>query len=110
MDKLEMRNWVASLEGVIDNKLMPKWVKHNKIEEKDNVQLRWQFLQAHFQLDVFWRGDNEVVELQYLSPHTSHSYKWFKLNDDTFNEVQDRIGNIGQRAMWQYHDQKGFDG
>lgn len=98
MDKIDMRDWVASLEEVIDNKLK-KWRKTPKVENGECVQLRWTWDQAHLHLDIFWHDKRESVNLQYLSPHTDHSYQWQELNDKTFNKIMDRIGNLAQITM-----------
>ncbi len=98
MDKIGMREWVAALEEVLDNKLN-RWRKENKIENGEVVQLRWQFEQTHFHLDIFWHDKQETVNLSYLSPRITHSYQWHDLNDRTFNKVMDRVGNLAQVTM-----------
>lgn len=98
MDKLAMREWVSSLEEVIDNKLR-KWRKEPKIENGEAVQLAWQYEQTHIQLDVFWEDKKETVNMQYLSPRIDHSYQWHGLDDRTFNKVMDRVGNLAQVTM-----------
>lgn len=98
MEKHDMREWVASLEEMIDNKLK-KWRKENKIENGEAVHLRWQWEQTHMQIDVFWEDSKETLTLEYMSPRSSHSYMWHGLDDKTFNRVQDRIGNLAQNAM-----------
>lgn len=99
MNKIEMREWVASLEQVVDNKLR-KWRKDSKIENGEAVQLRWQWEQTHVHLDVFWEDKKESVHMLYLSPRVSHSYHWHELNDRTFNKVMDRVGNLAQVTMY----------
>jgi len=98
MDKVGMRDWIASLEQIIDNKLR-LWRKGNKIENGEAVQLHWQFEQTHFTLNIFWKDQQEAVNLQYFSPRVDHSYKWHGLDDRTFNKVMDRIGNLAQVTM-----------
>lgn len=98
MDKIAMREWVAALEEVIDNKLR-KWKKENKIENGEAVQLRWQFEQTHINIDIFWEDRKETVKLQYLSPRADHQFIWHELNDKTFNKVMDRVGNLAQVTM-----------
>lgn len=98
MDKIGMRDWVTSLEGVVDNKLR-KWRKENKIENGEVVHLRWQFEQTHIQLDVFWKDNMECVNLKYISPRVDQSFQWHGLDDVTFNRVMDRVGNLGMITM-----------
>jgi len=93
-----MREWVASLEGVLDNKLQ-KWKKNGRIENGEAVQLRWQWQQTHIHLDIFWEDGKETISLQYLSPRADHSYRWHGLNDQTFNRIMDRVGNLAQVTM-----------
>lgn len=95
MDKHAMRDWVATLEEMIDNKLK-KWRKENKIENGEVVQLRWQFEQTHFHLDIFWEDRKETVHLQYFSPRVDHSFRWHDLNDKTIDRIMDRVGNLAQ--------------
>ena len=40
-----MREWVATLEGVLDHKLK-KWMKESRIENGECVQVEWQFEQT----------------------------------------------------------------
>lgn len=99
MDKIGMRDWVASLEEVIDNKLK-KWKKFPRMENGESVQLRWQWEQTHIHLDIFWEDQKESTHLHYLSPRADHSYQWSGLNDKTFNRIMDRVGNLAQMAMF----------
>lgn len=94
-----MRDWVASLEEVIDNKLT-KWLKIPKFENGESVQLRWQYEQTHVQLDIFWEDQKELVSLHYVSPRIDHGYRWSGLSDRTFNKVCDRIGNLAQITLY----------
>lgn len=98
MDKYNMREWVASLEEMVDIKLK-KWRKENKIENGEAVHFRWQWEQTHIQMDIFWEDGKETLKLEYLSPRTSHSFMWHGLSNSTFNHVQDRVGNLAQAAM-----------
>ncbi len=109
MDKITMREWVGSLEGFIDKKLQ-KWRKENKIENGEAVQLRWQWEQTHFQLDIFWEDKKESVTLQFLSPRVSHTYQWHSLDDKTFNKILDRVGNLAQSAMYPPIEHPGLNG
>lgn len=94
-----MRDWVASLEGIIDNKLR-NWKKESRIENGECVQVEWQFEQTHVILDIFWEDDKETVHLQYFGPREKHSYTWHGLTDKTFNRVMDRVGNLAQITMY----------
>ena len=98
MEKIQMRDWVSSLEGVIDNKLR-KW-KKDKIENGEVVQIIWQFEQTHIIIDIFWHDKEETVHLQYFGPRAKHSFTWHQLNDATFNKVMDRVGNLAQMTMY----------
>lgn len=99
MDKVNMREWVASLEGIIDNKLR-KWKKESKIENGEAVQVRWQYEQTHIIIDIFWEDDKEAVHLHYIAPRASHRFTWHGLSDKTFNRVMDRVGNLAQVTMY----------
>jgi hypothetical protein len=98
MDKFDMRDWVSSVERAVDQKLS-KWKKQNPIENGEAVQLRWQWEQTHFQLDIFWENGRETVNLMYSSPRVSHTFHWHGLDDKTFNKIMDRIGNLAQVTM-----------
>ncbi len=98
MNKIDMREWVASLEGILDNKLK-KWRKHYRIEDGEAIQLEWQFEQTRMQLDIFWEDKQETILLSYTSPRIDHSYRWHGLTDKTFNKVMDRIGKLAQVTM-----------
>ncbi len=99
MEKHEMREWVASLEEVIDNKLK-LWKKESRIENGECVQVEWQFEQTHVIMDIFWDDHKEFINLMYLAPRAKHSYMWHGLTDKTFNKVMDRIGNLAQMTMY----------
>ncbi len=99
MEKIAMREWVAALEGIIDNKLR-KWRKENPIQNGEVVQLRYQFEQMHFQIDIFWLDKQERVVLRFISPRVEHTFYWDELSDRTFNKVMDRVGNLAQAAMY----------
>lgn len=103
MDKIGMREWVASLEEIIDNKLK-KWRKVPKVENGESVQLAWQWEQTRLSLNVFWEDHKEGVNLSYTSPRTDHSYRWNGLTDGTFNRIMDRAGNLAQVAMYPLGD------
>jgi hypothetical protein len=98
VDKFSMRDWVSSLEAMVDNKLK-KWKKEFKIENGEAIQLRWQFEQTHIVLNVFWEDKKETVNLQYSSPRINHNFQWHGLTNKTFNKVQDRIGNLSMATM-----------
>lgn len=98
MDKFAMREWVASLEQVIDNKLN-RWKKESRIENGEVVQVEWQFEQTHAIIDIFWKDKVETVQLTFFGPRTKHYYIWHGLDDKTFNRVMDRVGNLAQITM-----------
>lgn len=93
-----MRDWVCSLEEVLDKKLK-KWKKENKIENGEAVHLRWQYEQTHVQIDIFWEDKKETVSLKYLSPRANHDFLWHGLDEKTLNKVMDRVGNLAQITM-----------
>lgn len=99
MEKFAMREWVSALEEILDNKLR-KWRKDNKIENGEVVQMRWQFEQMHFHMDVFWKDKAERIHLRFMSPRADYTFTWDELSDRTFNKVMDRVGNIAQSAMY----------
>lgn len=93
-----MRDWVASLEQVLDNKLR-KWKKESRIENGEAVQVEWQYEQTHIIIDIFWEDGRELVRLNYIAPRSTHHWTWHDLNDKTFNKVQDRVGNLATVTM-----------
>lgn len=93
-----MREWMCSLEEVLDNKLK-KWLKESRIENGEVVQVEWQFELTHIILDVFWHDEEELVQLYYFGPRAKHLFTWHGLNDKTFNRIQDRVGNLAQVTM-----------
>lgn len=99
MNKIEMRDWVSSLEEVIDNKLRG-WKKESRIENGEVVQVQWQFEQTHIIIDIFWHDNEELVHLAYFGPRAKHNFTWHGLSDRTYNRVQDRIGNLAQITMY----------
>lgn len=99
MDKIGMREWVASLEEILDKKLN-KWRKESRIENGEAVQVEWQFEQTHVILDIFWKDGEESVHLQYFAPRASHKFIWHGLNDKTVDRITDRIGNLAQVTMY----------
>lgn len=103
MDKINMREWVASIETLIDNKLR-KWKKESRIENGEAVQVEWQFGQIHIIIDFFWHDGVESVFFLYHSPRVNHTYLWSGLNDETFNNIVDRVGNLAQMAMYPLKD------
>lgn len=98
MNKIDMREWVISLEFMLDSKLK-KWRKYDKWEDGEMVQLRWQFEQTHIHIDVFWEDLKETVRLKYLAPRGDHDFMWHGLTDKTVNKIQDRVGNLAMTTM-----------
>lgn len=98
MDKIHMREWVASVEAIVDQKLQ-KWKKQFRIENGECVQVAWQFEQTHILMDIFWHDHEESVALQYYGPRAKHSFSWHGLNEKTFSKIMDRIGNLAQMTM-----------
>lgn len=105
MNKIDMRDWVASLEEVIDNKLK-KWRKIPKVENGESLQLAWQWEQTRMSISIFWEDHQETINFSYTSPRIDHSYLWHGLNGNSFNKVMDRVGNLAQITM---HPPIGFD-
>lgn len=94
-----MRDWVASLENAADKKLV-KWKKDPKIENGESIHLRWQFLQSHIIIYVFWEDNKEGIHFQFIGPRACPRYEWHGLTDNTFNKVMDRVGNLAQITMY----------
>src|SRR4051812_2808275 len=103
MDKIGMRDWIANLELVIDNKLR-KWKKESRIENGEAVQIEWQFNLTHIILDIFWEDAKERVHMSYHHPRASLRYEWDGLTDKTFNKIMDRVGNLAQITMYPPED------
>jgi len=99
MDKIDMRDWIASLEEIIDNKLK-KWRKSPKVENGEAVQFAWQWEQTRISMNVFWEDHKETVNLSYTSPRADHFFRWHGLTDGTFNNIMDRVGNLAQVTMY----------
>jgi hypothetical protein len=98
MNKVDMREWVCSLEVVLDNKLK-KWIKESRIENGECVQMEWQFEQTHIILDIFWHDHQETILLNYLGPRAKYHFTWHGLTDQSFNKIMDRVGNLAQVTM-----------
>lgn len=93
-----MRDWVASLEGVIDGKLN-KWHKIPKMENGEAVQIGWKWNQTLLSINIFWEQNKETVVLSYTSPRIDHDYRWHGLTDTTLSKITDRVGNLAQVTM-----------
>lgn len=93
-----MREWVISLEEMLTNKLK-KWDKHRKWENGEAVHLLWQWEQTLIKLDIFWEDGKETIRLKFISPRGDHDFMWHGLSDKTFNNVQDRVGNLAMAIM-----------
>lgn len=93
-----MREWLCSLEQIIDNKLK-KWRKIPKVENGESVQFAWQWDQTRIGMNIFWEDHKELVSLSYTSPRIDHDYRWHGLSDQTFNRIMDRVGNLAQVTM-----------
>ncbi len=106
MNKQDMREWVASLEEMIDNKLK-KWEKHKKWENgKEPIHLMWQWEQTLIKLDIFWKIENETIRFKIIGPNKNYDDMLFGLTDKTFNYIQDRIGNLAMNIMYPPIDPK----
>lgn len=103
MQKINMREWVALLEEMIDNKLK-KWRKIPKVENGEAIQLAWQWEQTRMGMNIFWEDHQEQVVFFYMSPRADHFYRWSSLDTKTFNKVMDRIGNLAQMTMYPISD------
>lgn len=98
MDKTGMRDWIMSLEGMVDQKLI-RWDKQRKWENGEVTHLMWQWEATLIKLDIFWEDKKEAIRLKYISPREDHDFMYDGLNDKTFNKVQDRVGNLSMSAM-----------
>lgn len=99
MQKIEMREWVAQLEAIIDAKLI-KWRKVPKVENGESLQLAWQWEQTRLSMFIFWEDQKELVTFFFSSPRIDHSFRWHGLNDKTFDKIMDRVGNLAQVTMY----------
>ncbi len=103
MEKVDMRDWVLLIEGMVDKKLQ-KWDKHRKWENGEVVHLLWQWEQTFVKLDIFWEDKKETVRLKYMSPRAEHDFMWHGLDDATLNKIMDRVGNLAQATMYPIKD------
>ena len=103
MTKVEMREWVATLEEMIDNKLQ-KWKKNNVVQDGHDVNLQWQFEQTLMMINILWTDRTEAVVLHCIGPSVCHRYFFDGLTDRTFNKVCDRVGNLSQIIMYPPRD------
>lgn len=93
-----MRDWVLSVEGMIDHKLK-NWDKHRRWENGEAIHLLWQWEQTLLKLDIFWEDGKETVRFRYIAPRESPDFMWHGLNSQTFNKIQDRVGNLAMATM-----------
>lgn len=93
MQKADMREWIISLEVMLDNKLK-KWDKQRKWENGEVVHLLYQWENVLIKLDIFWEDKKEKVRLKYIGPRVAQDFMWDGLDDKTFNKIQDRVGNL----------------
>ncbi len=98
MNKIDTKEWILSLEEMINNKLK-KWDKHQKWENGEMVHLMWQWEQTIIKVDIFWEDKKEIVRLKFIGPREDHDFMYDGLTDKTFNNLQDRIGNLAMRIM-----------
>ncbi len=105
MDKLGTREWVNSLEVMLNRKLQ-KWDQHRKWENGEAIHLMWQWEQTIIKVDVFWEDKKELVRIKFISPRADYDFMWDGLNNKTFNKIQDRVGNLAMSIM---HPPVGFD-
>lgn len=98
MNKIAMREWVASLEEVMDNKLR-NWKKVNVVQDDKSVNLQWQFEQTMMILNISWTDGNENVSFHCIGPIACHQYVFSGLDNKTFNKICDRVGNLAQVIM-----------
>lgn len=99
MKKIDMRDWISSVEERCDTKLA-KWRKIPKVENGESIQLSWQWEQTRMSLVVFWEDSKEAVHFTYTSPRIDHLYRWSGLTVNTYNLLMDRIGNLAQVTMY----------
>lgn len=87
-------DWTIELEEMVDTKLK-KWKKDDPVRSVQSVQYRWQFHQTHILLDVF----KDVLHFTYHNPRAHQRFEWYGLTDETFDRVQDKVGNLAQITM-----------
>ncbi len=99
MTKLEMREYLAELETLLD-RMLKKWKKESRIENGKAVQVAWQFEQSHIIMDVFWRDNEEKINLFCLNPHRPiREGRWAGLTKETGKKVIDMVGNFAQIVL-----------
>lgn len=99
MDKVTMRDWLASLEAMVDKKLV-KWDKHRKWENGENVHFLWQWEQVLIKLDVFWEDGKETVRLRFIGPRGGQDFMWHGLINKTYRNVEHHVAHW---AMLVFH-------
>lgn len=109
MNKMDKNDWVASLEGMLATKLK-KWDRHRKWENGEVIHLLWQWEHTLIKLDIFWQDNKETVRLKFVSPRGDHDFMWHGLSDQTFNKIQDRVGNLSMATMHPAIDPEDFRG
>jgi len=87
-----MRDWVASLEAMVDIKLKT-WDKHRKWENGRVIHLLWQWEQTLIKMDVFWLDGQEAVRLRYIAPSDSHDFTWNGLVKKTYRKVEHYVAH-----------------
>lgn len=103
MDKLSMREYLATLETRIEDGL--KWKRESRIENGSVVQLEWQFEQSHIIMDVFWHDGKERINVYCFNPHLPiRKGSWKGLNDETSRMVMNISFNFAQIVMHKYRE------
>ena len=98
MQRIDMKEWLVDLETMVDTKLK-KWDKHRRWENGESVHFLWQWEQTLIKMDVFWEDGKETVRLKFMSPRGDHDFMWHGLDAKTFNNIQDRVGNLSMTTM-----------
>lgn len=92
MDKIAMRDYVSSLEAMVDNKLK-KWDKHRKWENGRAIHLLWQWEQVLIKIDVFWLDGQEALRLRYIAPSDNHDFTWPGLIKKTYRLTEHHVAH-----------------
>lgn len=90
MDKIAMRDWIASLEEDITLALF-RWKKLIHNENGDTVRLVWQFENYLMIVDIDWHDQEERVKAQLNGSHRNYFTEWAGLNPKTSRYSQERI-------------------
>lgn len=88
MNKVDIKDWVASLEAMIDKKLA-KWDKHRRWENGgDPIHFMWQWEHVIIKLDVFVMECQQGIRLRYIGPCIYEDQVLHGLTKKTFRQAE----------------------